>query len=460
MRKSLLLCCLLPLAAAPLPAAAVQAAGDRPACVPVVVEAPQALPAADGWRGPGCIEYRRAPAALAGADAQVLVFGDPQVKSDADVDYFRRDIVQPLQGRLPVRLGLTLGDLVDDVPALLPAVRRTTESLGVPWMYAPGNHDLDLAAGNADAALAAFRAAIGPDTQARQAALANVVVLDDVIPLPGQSPAYIGGLREDQFAFLERWLPTLPKDRLLVLAMHIPLFDQPGKKNFRDADRARLFALLQPFPHVLVLSAHTHAQRHYWHTAADGWQGPAPLHEFNLGAACGAYWSGVKDAAGIPDATMADGTPNGYAVLALKPGGDYALAWHAARDPDDAQIGLWAPKVLRRGAYPAWGVFANVYMGDDATRVEFRVDGGGWMPMKKVLLPDPRLQDENRRDDEAAALRGYDRSPEAEISTHLWRGALPTRLAAGEHRVEVRAFDRWRGAVQASTTYRLDEAAP
>ncbi|MFN7183426.1 MAG: calcineurin-like phosphoesterase C-terminal domain-containing protein [Thermomonas haemolytica] len=458
MRKSLLLCCLLPLAAALPPAAAAPAGDDRPACVPVAVEAPQALPAADGWRGPGCIDYRRVPSALAGADAQVLVFGDPQVKSDADVDYFRRDIVQPLQGRLPARLGLTLGDLVDDVPTLLPAVRRITGSLGVPWMYAPGNHDLDLAAG--EAASAAFRAAIGPDTQARQAALANVVVLNDVIPLPGQRPAYIGGLREDQFAFLERWLLTLPKDRLLVLAMHIPLFDQPGKKNFRDADRARLFALLEPFPHVLVLSAHTHTQRHYWHTAADGWQGASPLHEFNLGAACGAYWSGVKDAAGIPDATMADGTPNGYAVLTLKPGGDYALAWHAARDPDDAQIGLWAPKVLRRGAYQAWGVFANVYMGDEATRVEFRVDGGDWMPMKKVLLPDPRLLAENRRDDEAAALRGYDRSPEAEISQHLWRGALPTKLAAGEHHIEVRAFDRWRGAVQASTTYRLDEAAP
>ncbi len=459
MRKSLLLCCLLPLAAV-LPPSAAQAGAGASVCVPVAVEAPLPLPAADGGRGPGCIDYHRAPATLAGAAAQVLVFGDPQVKSDADVDYFRRDIVQPLQGRVPARLGLTLGDLVDDVPALLPAVRRVTELLGVPWLYAPGNHDLDLAAGNADAALAAFRAAIGPDTQARQAALANVVVLDDVIPLPGQSPAYIGGLREDQFAFLERWLPTLRKDRLLVLAMHIPLFDQPGKKNFRDADRARLFALLAPFPHVLVLSAHTHTQRHYWHTAADGWPGAAPLHEFNLGAACGAYWSGVKDAAGIPDATMADGTPNGYAVLTLKPGGDYALAWHAARDPDDAQIGLWAPKVLRRGAYPAWGVFANVYMGDDATRVEFRVDGGDWMPMKKVLLPDPRLQAENRRDDEAAALRGYDRSPEAEISAHLWRGALPTRLAAGEHRVEVRAFDRWCGVVQASTTYRLDEAAP
>ena len=67
---------------------------------------------------------------------------------------------------------------------------------------------------------------------------------------------------------------------------------------------------------------------------------------------------------------------------------------------------------------------------------------------------------ENTRDDLADALRGYDRSPEAEPSPHLWRGALPTDLAAGEHMVEVRAFDRWQGEQRASTTYRLDDATP
>src|SRR5690606_10370932 len=154
------------------------------------------------------------------------------------------------------------------------------------------------------------------------------------------------------------------------------------------------------------------------------------------------------------------GTPNGYALLTVKRGGGYALAWHPARDPDDTQVGLHAPKALRRGAYPAWGVFANVYMGDDDTRVEFRVDGGEWMPMKKVLQPDPRLMAENRRDDESPVLRGHDRSPEAEASPHLWRAALPTTLAAGEHRIDVRAFDRWRGEVGASTTYSLLDETP
>jgi len=325
--------------------------------------------------------------------------------------------------------------VVAALPALLPVVKQVTESLGVPWLHAPGNHDVDPGATSDETSLGLFQQRIGPDTFARETALANIVVLDDVIYRPGQKPAYIGGFREDQFAFLERWLPTLPRDRLLVLAMHIPLFEDAAKDSFRDADRHRLFALLAPFPHVLVLSAHNHSQQHYYHAAADGWMGAKPLHEFNLGAACGSYWAGARDADGIPDASMSDGTPNGYALLTVKAGGDYALAWHAARDATDSQIGLHAPKVLRRGAYPAWGVFANVYMGDDDTRVEFRVDGGEWMPMKKVLQPDPRLMAENRRDDETTVLRGYDRSPEAEVSAHLWRAALPTKLAAGEHRI-------------------------
>ena len=399
--------------------------------------------------------------ARAGEDGlRVLVFGDPQVKSAREVDYYRRDIVEPLRGRHGAQLGITLGDVVDDVPALHPVVKAETARLGIPWLYAPGNHDVDPDATDDAGSLRSFNREIGPDTFIRETRLANFVVLDDVIALPGRKPAYIGGFREDQFLLLEARLPELRKDRLLVLAMHIPLFEEAGKDSFRDEDRARLFALLQPFPHVLVLSAHSHAQRHVFHDADDGWQGAAPLHEYNVGAACGSYWSGVEDAAGIPDAMMADGTPNGYAVLTVKPGGDYALAWHNARDATDSQIGLHAPKVLRRGAYPAWGVFANVYMGMDDTRVEYRVDDGEWMPMKQVLQPDPALLVENMRDDLAEALRGYDRSPEAEPSPHLWRAALPTKLEAGEHRIEVRAFDRWRGEVRASTTYRLEEARP
>lgn len=393
---------------------------------------------------------------------EVLAFGDPQPKSLADVGHYRRDIVEPLLGRHRARLGLSLGDIVDDDLSLYPAMKAATARLGVPWLHVPGNHDLDFDAARDEDSLRSFRREFGPDTFAWEEPEATFVVLDDVVYRPGQSPAYVGGLREEQFAFLEAYLPAAPRDRLLVVAAHIPFFDAAragAPPTFRPADRERLFGLLRDFPQVLLLSAHSHVQRQFLHGAASGWQGPEPLLEFNVGATCGAFWSGVEDAAGIPDATMADGTPNGHATLVVNRAG-YRLAYHPARDPAGTAIGLHAPRVLRQGAWPGFAVYANVYMGRDDSRVDYRIDDGPWKPMAKVLQPDPRLLAENARDDAAPSLRGYDRSPEAAPSQHLWRGALPTDLAVGVHVVEVRFFDPWQGEQRARTRYRLERASP
>jgi hypothetical protein len=396
----------------------------------------------------------------AASTLDVLVFGDPQPKSLVDIDYYRRDIVEPLRDKHHARLGISLGDLVNDDLSLYPALKTVDASLGIPWLHAPGNHDLDFTAGDDAHSLESFRHAFGPDTYAWEESLANFVVLDDVVYQPGKTPAYVGGLREQQFAFLKSYLATAAKDRLLVLSMHIPLFDPTaGVETFRHADRERLFALLAPFPKVLVLSAHSHNQQHFFHGPATGWHGAKPLHEYNVGAACGAFWTGVKDADGIPLATMSDGTPNGYAILSIDPQ-DFRLRWYVARAPETYQIQLHAPKVLRRGAFPAFGVFANVFMGDADTVVEFRIDDGEWKPMRRVLQPDPSLLGENVRDDEAEKLRGFDRSPEASLSSHLWRGALPTDLSATNHKVEVRATIAGFGLAQASTSYRLEDRAP
>ncbi|TXI47751.1 MAG: calcineurin phosphoesterase [Lysobacter sp.] len=402
----------------------------------------------------------------------VLIFGDPQVKSRADVGYYARDIIDGVLAETPApaaRLGVSLGDIADDVLSLYPALNAETRRLRTPWLHAPGNHDMDVDVARDEDALLSFRNVFGPDTYAWEEREAIFVVLDDVIFRPGQKPAYVGGFREDQFAFLEAYLADAPKDRLLVLSMHIPLFESEGRDTFRDADRERLFGLLRAFPQRLILSAHNHTQQHYFHDARTGWREATPLHEYNVGATCGAYWSGAKDARGVPDTTMADGTPNGYARMRVDANGTYALTWRVAgveswtQASSNPQAGgahemyLYAPKALRRGAYPGWAVYANVYMGRADTRVEYRVDDGPWKAMTRARRFDPRLLLENARDDTAEALRGYDRSPEPEPSEHLWRGALPTDLAVGAHRVEVRAFDAWQGEQRASIEYRLLE---
>ncbi len=421
----------------------------------------------DFWRHPDgrdC-DFILEPAPARDGELEVLVFSDPQTTDMREVGYYRDAIVAPLAGRHGARLGVTLGDVTNDDPSLYPALIEATAALGVPWLHVAGNHDLDFEAGHDRQSLHSFRRTFGPDTFAWEEPQAVFVGLDNVVYRPGGGDGYTGGLREEQFEFLEAWLPTLPADRLLVVMVHVPLFNTAtGRETFRAADRERLFRLLERFPKVLVLSGHRHQLQHVFHGPESGWHGATPLHEFNVGAASGAFWSGVAGPQGIPDATMADGTPNGHARLVVDGDGGYRLSWHRAGHHGDADPGftdamaLHAPRVLRRGAYPAWGVYANVYMGLDGTRVEFRVGEGEWQPMRKVAAPDPRLVVENVRDDLATELRGFDRSPEAVPSTHLWRGALPTDLDAGEHRIQVRAFDRWQGEQRAETSYRLVDA--
>jgi hypothetical protein len=401
---------------------------------------------------------------LGKSDLNLLIFGDPQPKNIQDVGYYEKDIVEPLIGKTNASLGISLGDIVHGNLSLYPALNKVTQRLQTPWLHVSGNHDRDYAAINDEQSLLSFSKHFGPDTFAWEEVGVSIIGLDNVIheANSGIPARYVGGLREVQFEFLKQYLSSLPKTRRLIFAMHIPLFDadtNPERDTFRDADRQRLFALLKDFDNVLLLTAHTHMQRHYFHDTASGWRGVKPLHEYNVGTTCGAFWSGRKDAAGIPDATMQDGTPNGYARLSWRESQKPLLIWQVARASSGKQMQLFAPNVLRHKAYPGFAVYANVFMGMVNTPVEYRIDNTVWKPMQRVESPDPSLLAMNMLDARAEKLTAYDLTPEALPSAHLWRGSLPTDLTPGEHRIEVRAQlnDQWFIDV---LSYRLQQAEP
>jgi hypothetical protein len=394
----------------------------------------------------------------------LLIFGDPQPKNSQDVSYYEKDIVEPLIGQKKASLGISLGDIVHGNLSLYPAMNKVTKRLNTHWLHVSGNHDRDYGAASDEQSLGTFSRYYGPDTFAWEESGVSIVVLDDVIhePNSGTPAKYVGGLRESQFQFLQTYLNRLPKSRRIILAMHIPVFDadtNPDVDTFRDADRQRLFSMLFGFDGVLLLTAHTHKQRHFFHDAKNGWKGHKPLHEFNVGAACGAFWSGVKDAEGIPDTTMQDGTPNGYARLSWSENTTPKLSWQVARASPENQMRLFAPKALRYKSYPGFGVYANVFMGMTSTPVEYRIDNAEWKPMSRAESLDPSVLELNVLDARSDKLRGYDLTPEAQPSMHLWRGSLPTDLAIGEHLVEVRANldDHWFSDV---VTYRLLQVDP
>ena len=387
-----------------------------------------------------------------GSPFEVLVITDPQTKNARELDYYARSIVAPAARHAGIALGMTLGDLVDDALDLHAGFNEANKALNLPWLHAPGNHDIDFDVQDDADSLTNYRRSFGPDTVAWERPGHAFIALDDVIYRPGQKPAYVGGFREDQFRFLENYLAALTPETRVVVSLHIPLFDDPGE-TFRHADRARLFALLERFREPLILSSHTHSQRHHFHGPESGWNGALPLHEYNVGAACGGYWSGLRDAEGLPDARMEDGTPNGYAIVRF--GESVTTRYHASRARDDLRIGLSSPGPLRRGAYPAYPVVANVYGAEPDGVVEVRIDGGDCRPMARVDEPDPQLAAINIDDARAQDLRAFDRAVVARSGKHLWAANVPTDLEAGEHQVEVRARSRFEGETTARTSYRL-----
>jgi len=373
-------------------------------------------------------------------DFRALLFTDTQPTSLKEVGYLDRTIVDGLVGQRDFAFGVTLGDVTSDRPDLYPAVNAAVARIGIPWFNLNGNHDLNLLSGGGDrGAVAAFESAYGPSTYAFRWGQAVFVALNDVRYLGG--PRYIGGLRPDQFEFLENLLRATPRDLLVVVMLHIPLFspDPSNAETFRAADRARLFALLQDRPHTLVLSGHTHYQRHVFYGAAEGWHGAEPLHEFNVAAACGSFWGGPPDARGIPISTMADGTPHGYGVLTCR-GTDVQLDYFPAGHPPDFQIGLHVPAhIAPRQGYVSF--YANVFNGHDGWKVEARVDDRQWMPLRRVLAWDPSYATLYLAQDESLQPLATLRLPDPAICYHLWRAYLPADLPIGPHLLSARAVD-------------------
>jgi hypothetical protein len=406
---------------------------------------------------PGSVDFPLRRVEEAGS-FRLLVFTDTQPNSAKDVEYFDRTLGNRLAGNRDVAFGVTLGDFANDRFDLYPSLNTAVARIGVPWYAVNGNHDLNLDAPDDRHSSASFEAVYGPSTYAFNYGGALFVALNDVRYLGGLR--YIGGLREDQFVFLENLLRLAPREQLVVLMMHIPWFypNPSNAETFRLADRARLFALLQDRPNNFWLSGHTHYQRHVFYGPADGWKGAQPLHEYNVAAVSGGFWGGPPDENGIPAATMWDGTPPGYAVMAVD-GTNVRVDYRAARFPADHQIGLHAPLSLKaRTSFVSF--YANVFNGHDGWKVEWRVDDRAWAPIHRVLEWDPEYAKHFLDQDYLTEPLAPPRLPDPTICYHLWRGYLPADLPSGSHSLQVRAIDPAGQAFTAQCEVHVVEPAP
>lgn len=369
-----------------------------------------------------------------------IVFGDPQPYSMDDLDYFTRKIVDDVQQTDQTLFGISLGDIVGDNLDLQPVYKERMRRLQLPWYNVMGNHDMNYDAPSDALSDETFERNFGSANYAFNYGNAHFIILDNILyPDPRDGKSYWGGYREDQLLFLANDLKYVPKDKLIVLSQHIHMKDEPG---YRAEDRQRIFDLLKDFDNVLILSAHTHLQDQIEYTQEQGWMGKKPLHEYNAGTTSGDWYSGKTDAAGLPDATMRDGTPQGYIFLNIN-GNSYDADYKVAGKNSDYQMNIYAPKVVPYKGRTTAQIVVNFFMGSKNDVVEYRIDNGPWQKMRYTETVDPTYLSKLFEWDMTDRLLPGRRPSNAVNSTHLWSGPLKLDLPPGEHTIEVKATDRY-----------------
>ncbi len=367
----------------------------------------------------------------------VVVFADPQPRSNREIDFIRDDVVAELIGS-KAAFGITLGDMMYNDLSLFDRYNEVVSQIGIPFYNVAGNHDMNFDAEDDSHALGTFKRHFGPSYYAFEYGSVCFVVLDDVEWMgPGDKGTgnYRGLIGERQLRWLENYLGLVPRDRLVVLAMHIPLVIGDGsEEKVNVADRERLFEILGPREHLLAISGHMHFIEHRELDPSVGWNGDAQLVQISCSTVSGAWWMGPPDERNIPTTDQRDGTPNGFHAFRFD-GVGHTQRFKAASQSESYQMRISMPRgKMTRDEASVVGVVANVFNADAQAAVEYRVDDSVFRPMERRIMRDPFIV--------ALMLIHADRYEdwvEPVPSNHLWTAPLPGDLAPGVHTIVVRA---------------------
>jgi hypothetical protein len=394
----------------------------------------------------------------------VLMFADPHAGSPAEVGFIRDDVVNALIGTRAA-FGITMGDIMSDDLSLFGRYNRIIGQLGVPWYNVVGNHDLNLDAPGGKYSRETFKQTFGPCHYAFEYGGALFLMLDNVdyfgahAGRPNNNCDYEGRFGERQLAFVANVLSRTPTDRLVVVAMHIPLRTDldPNDPASNTADRSALLALLGG-RRAVSFSGHMHTTEHHYLGGEDGNPGPTPHHHHVMTALSGSWWSGPYDHRGVPVSDNHDGTPNGFHVLTVE-GNRATSRFQPAKEPNARQVRIVldseshrVPKEASRdlrmsqlvGApiaqdrAGATDLLVNVFDGGPRTSVAYRIGERPPVRMERERRPDPFVKEVFARNQ--ATKKSW---VKAEPCSHLWVARLPADLEAGTHCIRVQVTDEY-----------------
>jgi len=369
----------------------------------------------------------------------VVVFGDTQPRNEQEIYYLAHDALAELAG-VEAAFGVTLGDIVFDDLNLFDQLTGSIATVGIPWRYVLGNHDIDFTADNNTDVRGAWYRTFGPSYYSFSHGPAHFIVLDNVRWIVEEDRRYYRtGLGEDQMEFLRNELERVDPDQLVVFLVHIPWTGSTAWQ-YEDEQKA-LYQLLAGHPNSVSLVAHTHRHYHHMIGSDEGFPGDEPHHMVSVGTVCGAWWTGAPDEYGIPHAMMSDGTPTSYNFLHID-GNEWKMSWRASRRPAEFQMHIVAPDAVLASQSSSLTIKANIFNALPDAKVKVRIGEGEWVDMKRTPEHDHlRLAVADREkqlgDTPWRNLGG------AQVSQHIWTGEPVVPSEAGVYPIEIKGVDRW-----------------
>ena len=315
---------------------------------------------------------------------KLLTLADVQIGDAEDVRRLREEVMgnissyaQSLSG--PV-YGISLGDIVWNVPALYPTYIEQVTRTGVPTFSVIGNHDHNEKVKNDTESDKEYRDALGPTYYSCNIGDWHIVALDDILysGVHGRND-YSGTITQQQLDWLKKDLAYVDKDKSILIGVHIPTSRRTSGTHV--SNNKALYDLVKDYHRVEILSGHTH--NNFTTTIAPN------IRETTFGAVMGAFWNGK---------ICNDGSPRGFAVLEFE-GNELTNEYYMGSDTDrNYQIEVYVPG----DATFRWGrvnepiktpfdarplvtdmerVLVNVFNWHTDWTVELKEDDGAWTPL-------------------------------------------------------------------------------
>lgn len=275
-------------------------------------------------------------------DFHLVCLADPQCQNkNRHTERFWKETVPDVKatveelGRKAPVYAITLGDIGYNVTkteynisgGIFNEMKKAMaeQNIGAPVFQVMGNHDHHLIAGNSSYSVDTdiemekyFSLSFGPVNYSFNRGDAHIVAMDDILATNPENP-YKCGFRDDQVEWLRQDLENVPKDKLLILCIHIPLYYSASAQNV-----SKVLAMCKSFAECHVMSGHTHRSINTPSTCGTN------IYEHTHGAVCGAWWWSTVNT---------DGTPNGYGIYEIS--GNHVKEWRYKG------VGLDASKQIR-----------------------------------------------------------------------------------------------------------------